>query len=171
MAEDMVAKVLPVLSSSRLILRAMLDADNADLFAIYGDPVVMQYTGEVPFPHMGTVRLMLESVRRLLDAGESLEWAIVLRDSGTVIGTCGLHGFDRKKGSAQTGCLLRRDAWGHGYMSEALGLVMDYAAKELRLRFLIADVSPENALARRLFRHLGFADVRPGISRLQLPVD
>lgn len=171
MTEDIVTNVLPVLSSNRLVLRMMLDADDAELFDIYGDPLVMRYTDEDPFPHVATVRQMLESVRRLLREGQSLEWAIVLRNSGALIGTCGLHGFDRKARSAQAGCLLLRDAWGHGYMREALGLVMDFAANELRLTLLIADIAPANQRARRLFHHLGFADAQPGILRRPLSIE
>lgn len=159
--------VLPTLRSARLILRAMEDADAVALFDIYGDPLVMQYTDEPPFPDQQTVGLMLKSVRRLLTSAESLEWAIVSND-GAVIGTCGLHSFDNGGGTAEVGCLLRRAAWGNGYMTEAISLLTIYARDVLRLRRLSADVAPENQRAQSLFEKLGYKQERCGMLGIHL---
>eukprot|EP01032_Pedospumella_encystans_P032148 gene32148-36292_t len=58
--------VLPSLRGEQLLLRTMEEGDAAALFDIYGDPLVMKYTDEPPFPDLETVGRMLESVRRLL---------------------------------------------------------------------------------------------------------
>jgi len=158
---------LPTLQNRRLILRAMADHDSASLLDIYGDPLVMEYTDEAPFPNQDTVGLMLKSVRNLLASGESLEWAIALHD-GEVIGTCGLHSFDQTLRRAEVGCLLRRSAWGKGYMKEALGLLMRFAGDVLRLTHLTADVAPENERAQRLFNNLGYQPERPGYLAIAL---
>lgn len=149
------------MSSQRLMLRAMADEDAAALLAIYGDPQVMQYTDEAPFPDLATVGVMLDSVRKLLANGTSLEWAIVLRETGQLIGTCGLYSFAGEQ--AELGCLLKRSAWGNGYMAEAIGLLTDYAKDDLHLKRLLADVAPDNVRARRVFRRLGYAEDANGI--------
>jgi RimJ/RimL family protein N-acetyltransferase len=159
---------LPVLRGARLVLRPMDDGDSAALFAIYGDPLVMRYTDEDPFPDLSTVALMLASVRRLLASGESLEWAIALNDGGEVIGTCGLHSFDAATRSAEVGCLLRQSAWGNGYVPEAIGLLTAYAAAELGLEHLLADVDPENGRAQRMFARLGYRVDDDGMLRFDL---
>ena len=89
---------------------------------------------------------MLQSVRKLLASGESLEWVIVSNDGG-VIGTCGLHSFDNAGRTAEVGCLLRHCAWGRGYMTEAIGLLTIFARDVLGLRGLSADVAPGNQRA------------------------
>jgi RimJ/RimL family protein N-acetyltransferase len=157
---------LPVLHGPRLSLRAMEADDAPALFAIYGDPEVMAYTDEPPFPDLATVDLMLASVRRLLASGESLEWAIVLDQQ--VIGTCGLHSFELAPRSAQVGCLLRRDHWGQGHMAHAIGLLARYAGDVLRLQSLAADVAPDNQRAQRLFRKLGYQPDGSGLLRIRL---
>lgn len=134
----------------------MTDNDAPGLFSIYGDPEVMRHTDEEPFPDLATVSVMLASVRRLLAEGESLEWAVVLHASGEVIGTCGLHSFHAGERVAQVGCMLKRSCWGHGYMAEAITLMMRFAADGLRLQRLSADVAPDNARSRCLFLRLGF---------------
>lgn len=161
--------VLPVLLSERLILRAMADHDTAALLAIYGDPLVMEYTDEAPFPDQDTVGLMLKSVRNLLATGESLEWAIALHDGDEVIGTCGLHSFDQLLRQAEVGCLLKRSAWGKGYMTEAHGLLKRFAGDVLRLNRLLADVAPENERAQHLFISLGYRQERSGYLAIDLP--
>ncbi len=104
-------RTLPSLSTPRLLLRTLDAKDSADLFAIYGDPLVMRFVGEPPFPSLATVAQMLVSVERLLAAGESLEWGLVARDSERLIGTCGLHSFANEAGvrQAEVGCMLLAD--------------------------------------------------------------
>ena len=159
---------LPVLRGEHVALRPMEEQDAAALFAIYGDPLVMRYTDEDPFPDLATVGQMLGSVRRLLASGQSLEWAIVLVEGGELLGTCGLHSFDAAGRTAQVGCLLRRSAWGGGLMPEALAVLTAYAAGVLRLHGLMADVAPENARARRMFARLGYRDDGRGMLKIGL---
>ena len=160
---------LPHIHGQRIFLRPMRPDDAARLLELYGDPVVMRYTDERPFPDLDTVALMLESVRTLLASGESLEWAIALKDSDILIGTCGLHSFDRATATAEVGCLLLRSEWGKRYMSEAVRLLMGYAADVLRLRRLKADVAAENDRAHRLFGRLGYRRVDTGTWEFDLP--
>lgn len=147
---------LPHMKGRTIELRGMCNSDAAALLDIYGDPVVLRYTEEKPFANLQTVFLMLESVRDLLAAGESLEWAIVLKGSDVPIGTCGLHSFDELSGMAEVGCLLRQSAWGCGYMREAVDLLTNYARDVLGLGKLVADVHPDNRRAQRLLEKLGF---------------
>ena len=158
---------LATLRSERLVLRAMEDDDAGALLDLYGDPLVMRYTDESPFPDLDTVALMLASVRRLLADGKSLEWAVVLRD-GQLIGTCGLHSFDPAHRTAEVGCLLKPTAWGRGYMAEAIGVLTAFAKDVLRLQRLTADVAGENDRAQRLFNKLGYTVGPPGMLSIDL---
>jgi len=151
---------LPALRTERLLLRAMDGGDLHALFAIYGDPEVMRYASEPAFPEPATVETMLRSVARLLAEGESLEWAVVTHDTahdtGELIGTCGLHGFDTSAARADVGILLARRAWGRGYAGEALGAVFGWAEGSLGMRQLRADIDPANLRSLALFERLGF---------------
>lgn len=154
--EFMLPVVLPCLRGDRIELRSMRRDDAAALFEIYGDPVVMRYTDEDPFPNLETVSLMLRSVQALLSEGASLEWGIAPAGDGSLVGTCGLHSFDQSLNKAEVGCLLRRSAWGNGYMNEAINLLIIYAKNTLGSSQLVANVAPGNQRAQRLFEHLGF---------------
>ncbi|WP_440967692.1 GNAT family N-acetyltransferase [Massilia sp. GER05] len=160
---------LPHIHGQRIFLRTMRHDDAIRLLELYGDPVVMRHTDESPFPDLDTVALMLESVRTLLASGESLEWAIALKESDTLIGTCGLHSFDWSTATAEVGCLLMRAEWGKHIMSEAVRLLMGYAADVLRLRRLKADVAAGNHRAQRLFSSLGFRRIDAATWEIDLP--
>ncbi|MFM4720888.1 GNAT family N-acetyltransferase [Aeromonas bivalvium] len=163
---------LPVLLTTRLVLRPLGAQDSVDLFAIYGDPEVMRFVGEPPFPSLATVSQMLASVERLLASGESLEWGLTLRESDHLIGTCGLHSFvadpvQAGLPQAEVGCMLARSHWGQGLMGEALSAVTGYAG-ELGIHTLLADIEPENGPSQRLFRRLGFVWQQDTCYRLPL---
>jgi RimJ/RimL family protein N-acetyltransferase len=159
---------LPTLETARLLLRPMRQEDAPALFAIYGDPEVMRYAGDEPFPDEATVAVMLRSVARLLAAGESLEWAVVERALGRPVGTCGLHGFDEAADAAEVGCLLARAAWGRGLMREALPALFRYARDELGVRLLLADIDAPNHRSIRLFESLGFVHTRATLYEREL---
>jgi RimJ/RimL family protein N-acetyltransferase len=134
----------------------MQASDALALFAIYGDPDVMRYASDEPFPNVETVSLMLASVAHLLATGESLEWAVIEKVTGALVGTCGLHSFDAGVSAAEVGCMLARVAWGRGIMREALPALFHYAQTVLAVRVLRADIDASNQRSIRLFRQLGF---------------
>jgi len=150
---------LPSFVTPRLRLRPLFESDAPALFAIYGDAQVMRHASDPVFSHPGLVLEMLASVSRLLAEGASFEWGIEMRQDGTLVGTCGLHGFDEPQAAAEIGALLARSAWGQGVMTEALGPVIDHARQRLGLRFLRADIDAENVRSLALFRRLGFHSV------------
>jgi len=162
-------RTLPLLSTRRLLLRPLTPQDDADLFAIYGDPEVMRFVGEPPFPEPATVSQMLASVARLLAGGESLEWGLELRGSGRLVGTCGLHSFAGGAGlcQAEVGCMLARSHWGEGWMAEALTALIAYA-RQLGIATLLADIEPDNLPSQRLFGRLGFVWQQATCYRLSL---
>ncbi len=155
----MLPKALPHLTSDALTLRPLRIQDTEALFAIYGDAQVMRHTSDDPFPGPETVAEMLRSVDRLLARGESLEWGIECNQTGALIGTCGLHGFDAGLTTAEVGCLLLRSAWGKGVMRHALSVLMGYATGPLRLKRLRADIDAPNLRSIRLFVALGFVPI------------
>lgn len=161
---------LPTLETERLLLRPMRQDDAPALFAIYGDPEVMRYAGDDPFPDEAAVAVMLRSVARLLAAGESLEWAVVEKASGRLVGTCGLHSFDEERDAAEVGCLLARPAWGRGVMGEALPALFRYAHDALGVRLLRADIDAPNLRSIRLFCGLGFVHTRDALYERALEV-
>lgn len=145
----------PDLYGERVVLRTIQADDAVDLFEIYGHAQTMLFASDPVFTSLDMIHQMLESVTRLEQLNESLEWAIVEQTSNKVIGTCGLHTFSHCRSSCEVGCLLNIKYWKQGYMSEALGLLFSHA-KSQGINQLFADIDEDNFRSRALFEKLGF---------------
>lgn len=159
---------LPLLSTPRLLLGALTPDDATDLFAIYGDAAVMEFSSDPPFPDRSYIDQMLGSVQQLFRERQSIEWGIVLRTANRVVGTCGLHSFNEDARSAEVGCLLARQHWGQGIMREALTSVIAFGFDSFDLQVLHADIDAPNVRSLRLFGRLGFLPATEGSTMLVL---
>lgn len=88
---------------------------------------------------------------------ESLAMAIHLRSTGRLIGTCAFSQLDGENGSALFHITIgERDAWGHGYGSEATSLMVDHAFSTLHLHRVGLAVFEFNERAIRAYARCGF---------------
>ncbi|MDF2401742.1 GNAT family N-acetyltransferase [Aeromonas sp. 5HA1] len=143
------------LTGTQVVLRTIGPQDAADLFEIYGNPLTMVFASDPCFTSPAMVAQMIASVVRLEQTGESLEWAIVERESDKVIGTCSLHSFSEAGHCCEVGCLLNAAYWRKGFMSEALRLLFAHAST-LGVTCLTADIDADNVRSIALFGKLGF---------------
>ena len=138
-----------IFATERLVLREFVPEDTAALLEILGDPVVMQYY-PAPFSR-GEVEDWIQRNRaRYSDAGFGL-WALLLKDSGELIGDCGC--FIRElegRVECELGWHVRRDLWGCGYATEAARRCIEYAFVKLGFTRVIALVRPENGSSCRV---------------------
>ena len=115
-----------VLESERLRLRPLVIADGDRLFALINDYDIVRNLSVVPWPYE---RSMADDfIRDSIDHeanGEQCRRAIVLCETGEMIGLIDLRPAD--PGRESFGYWLGKDYWGQGFMSEALGLLVDHA--------------------------------------------
>ncbi|MFH8349704.1 GNAT family N-acetyltransferase [Streptomyces sp. NPDC018045] len=84
-------------------------------------------------------------------------FVVCLRDSGAIVGGVNINHIVR--GGIQSGSLgyvAYASTTGHGYMTEGVRLVVEYAFTELGLHRLEANIQPGNASSVRLVERLGF---------------
>jgi ribosomal-protein-alanine N-acetyltransferase len=138
-----------LIETARLWLRPLEFADEDALYAVFSDPVAMQW-----FPRVRTrdeVRAGIERNRqRFADDGTGL-LALVLKNSGEVIGDCGpvLQDVDGRW-ELEVGYHLRRDYWNRGFATEAARACMEYAFESLGAETIISLIRPENLPSRRV---------------------
>jgi len=145
---------VPTLTTDRLTLRGWR-ADDIDAYAaIAADPEVMRFMGG-PLDRMDTWRQMAVFAGHWVLRGYGL-W-VVERD-GELIGRVGLLRHEGWPG-LEVGWLLGREAWGHGYATEAARAASDYAWRELGAEELISLIAPDNHASARVAERLG---MRPG---------
>lgn len=151
------------LATPRLTLRPPRPGDEDDLLALHGDPAVMRYFSEPPWSDPERPARQIAEDAAAFASRERYRYAIVLNETGRQIGNCGLFALHEQNRRAEIGYALRSDHWGHGYMNEALGALLEYAFVELDLNRLEADIDPRNDASTGCLERLGF--VREGLLR------
>ncbi len=87
-------------------------------------------------------------------------WILVLKENGEKIGTCGFHCWNAERYEVELGYDLWPTYWRHGYIYEAVGRIIDFAAKEMGVKTVYAHISVDNAASIHTALKLGF--VRSG---------
>jgi RimJ/RimL family protein N-acetyltransferase len=82
---------------------------------------------------------------------------IVEQASGQAVGTVGFFGPPDGTGMVMVGYGLVEPARGHGYATEALRALLDYAARQPAARRVVADTEKDNVPSQRVLDKAGFA--------------
>jgi RimJ/RimL family protein N-acetyltransferase len=150
------------LAGRSVVLRRHAPENLAAFRRWYGDPEVARLTRYQDGP-MRPDEIERFFHARVVGVG-SLAMAIHLRATDRLIGTCAFSQLDGDNGSAMFHITIgERDAWGHGYGTEATRLMLDHAFGTLRLHRVSLSVFAFNERAIRSYEKVGF--VHEGRSR------
>lgn len=151
------------LATDRLLLRPLGDADAPGLFAVSGDPQVARFLSRPTWTSLDQATAKIARDREAMQRGEYVQLGIVRHEDGLLLGDCCLFKFVPGQRRAEIGYSLRRDAWGQGYMHEALGALLACAFGTLDLHRVEADIDPRNVASARVLERHGFQ--REGLLR------
>jgi RimJ/RimL family protein N-acetyltransferase len=87
---------------------------------------------------------------------EDLGTGVFLREDGAYLGGLGLHPRSWEIGFFEIGYWLRASAEGHGYMREAVSLLVEFAARDLLASRLEIRCDARNARSAGVAERLGF---------------
>ncbi|MCL2049380.1 MAG: GNAT family N-acetyltransferase [Defluviitaleaceae bacterium] len=90
------------------------------------------------------------------------DFAIVLKETNTVIGSCGIVA-DEENYMAHVGWVLHKDYWKHGYGTEMCGALIRYGFEELKLGRIYASCAAVNRGSYRIMERNGMR--REGLQR------
>jgi ribosomal-protein-alanine N-acetyltransferase len=88
-------------------------------------------------------------------AGSFYDWAIVLKSSGRMIGTCGFTAFDCPHDAAEIGYVLNPDYRGQGIAPEAVRAVLAFGFDKLALHRIEARFIEGNEASLRVMEKVG----------------
>lgn len=146
------------LETPRLLLREYTEDDCDAVLAYQSDSRYLHY---YPWDER-----TLEDVRRFVRTfigwqSESprrrFQLAMLLRESGTLIGSCGVRRKPDDDGEADIGFELSPEHWGLGYATEAATAMAAFAFRDLGLRRLSSWCIAENAASARVLEKLGMS--------------
>ena len=146
---------IPELYTTRLYLRAMLVADAEDMFDYAKDPEVSRFLTWEPHPDAGFTKKYLTYAGQQYRTGNFFDWAVIHRESGRMIGTCGFTCFRYESNAAEIGYVLHPAYRGQGLATEAVRAVMSFGFEELDLHRIEARFMEGNDASRRLMERVG----------------
>lgn len=156
---------LLILETERLILRRQVREDTPTLVALWTDDGVTRFMGGPRDPDKLQEIFQATAADPFADAYDL--WPVVEKDSGHVVGHCGV--LDKEVEGRQAFELVyvfARDVWGRGYATEMASSLRDFAFERLSLSKLIALIEPENKASARVAEKVGMRFVkevvRPG---------
>ena len=146
---------IPILETERLTLRGMRVSDAEDMFAYARYEPVTRYLTWTPHPNLKHTKDYLTYVGQRYRTGDFFDWAVVCKEDGRMIGTCGFTSFDFASDCAEIGYVLNPDYHGRGLASEAVREVVSFGFKELSLHRIEAKFIQENTRSLRLMERVG----------------
>ena len=157
---------LPVLETSRLVLRSLKLRDAEDIFSYASDPDVARYVLWEPHRSVADTRNYIRCIRALYRRGLPASWAVTLRESGQVIGTIGFMWYSDVNSAAEIGYSFSKSYWNKGYATEALRAVMDSVFRTLPVNRLEAQHDVRNPASGRVMEKCGMR--KEGILRQRI---
>ena len=149
------------LIGNQVYLRPVEKGDINRLYSWSNDPEIRGLTGEV-FP---TVQSSVEEFLTRLQTDNSRVWfGIVLKDNDQLIGEAGLlRMFPAWRTTDLSLIIGDKAAWGKGYGTDAMQLLLDYAFGYLNFHRVAIGVVGTNTRALQFYDKVGFK--REGIQR------
>ncbi len=148
----------PRLRTPRLALDIIERSDLPGVFRIYSDAEIMRFWSYAPWQSFEQAEAWYARIEGYHAEGDTLQFVIKRLPELEVIGVCTLFKIDSNNRRAEIGYALARDAWGQGYMHEALTALVDYGFNQLGLHRIEADIDPLNTQSAASLERLGFTE-------------
>ena len=145
----------PQLETGRLILRKFTMQDAADIFEYASDERISQYMTWDPHKTVDDSRGFIKMIMEKYSSDEAGEWAIILKESGKLIGSLGIPWCDMKNSRAEIGYVISRNYWGQGIMPEAAGRILKFLFEEMELNRVECCHFLPNEKSGRVMQKLG----------------
>ena len=148
---------IPLVETERLLMRGWTQADFDAYAAANADPDVQRFLGG-PQDREQSWRSLAAHIGHWQLRGYG-QWALERREDGRTVGRAGLWNPEGWFG-VEVGWRLDRDAWGHGYATEAAVASLDWAWANLDVDRIIAVIDPANTASVRVAERLGMHTLR-----------
>lgn len=146
----------PNLETERLFLRRVVVEDVAEIFALRSNKELMKY---IPKPVIKTNEEALAHIMMInekIDAQESINWAITLKDDLKLIGIIGHYRIKPEHFRSEIGYMLLPQYHGKGIITEAIKATLNYGFEIMKLHSVEAVIDPENFASERVLQKTGF---------------
>ncbi len=146
---------MPTLQTKRLIMRPMRAGDAEDMFDYACREDVTTYLLWSPHQAVSYTRNYLKYIESRYSTGDFYDWAVVERESGKMIGTCGFTHIDMPNNIGEIGYVLNPDYHGKGYGTEAAEEALRFGFRVIGLHRIEAKFMEGNTASKHVMEKLG----------------
>jgi [ribosomal protein S5]-alanine N-acetyltransferase len=147
----------PLLTTDRMVLRAINLLDAPQLLRLRSEPETMKYLDKQPLQSLAEAALLIEKITEDHTLNNGISWAIALKDQPAVlIGTIGFWRIMKDHYRAEIGYMLLPEYCKKGLMKEAAAAVIGYGFTNMNLHSIEANINPGNLASEALLQSLGF---------------
>lgn len=147
----------PELTTPRLILRKITEADAPAMHRLCNDKEVMRYIPSMPERSVEDHKDWIAQVNQKAIDGTCIDFGIFLQtDPNELIGTICLWNLDNETDRAEIGYKLISKVHNQGLMSEAIAAIMAFGRKTMGVKTFEAYTLPNNTPSLKLLAKFGF---------------
>ena len=144
-----------IFQSARLIARRF-EAHDAEAFAACrADPEVARYQSWDSFSGRESADFIASMADKEPGGAGWFQFALEEKQSGHLIGDCGLNRIEADRRVAEIGFTIMRRHWNSGFASEAVRALIGYAFGAFGLHRITASADPRNAASCRAMEKAG----------------
>lgn len=135
-----------MIETKRLCIRKFMMDDLFDFHEMISNPEVAGKSGWMQSENIAQTEKIL--IQLLHDPAM---YAIVLKETNKLIGSISIHQvFNRAVMTRELAYALNQDYWGHGYMKEAVWVMIDEAFRRFGTEMLVVRVSENNFSSKKV---------------------
>ncbi|MFT5593807.1 MAG: ribosomal-protein-alanine N-acetyltransferase [Oceanicoccus sp.] len=152
----------PNLQTPRLTLIQLTHHDTDDIFNLFSDDAVIKYYDLAALQEHHQALDIINFFNQRYDDKSGIRWAIRLKESDQLIGTCGFNSWSQKMKNAVLGYDLLPVYWGRGYATEAVHRIIKAAFDGVlpcgALHRIQGDTVPDNQASQAVLTKVGFKE-------------
>lgn len=145
----------PVLSTARLVLRALRPNDLDDLYAYASDPEIDRFTPWTHYTSLAEARADLDNFLADYERDGFGSWGIEHQADQRLIGIIEFSPPHPRSRKTALGYTIARAYWGQGYATEAAQALITFELDKLHLVRIEAVCLPDNLASIRVLRKIG----------------
>ena len=147
------------LTTPRLLLRNLTQADAESFYRLNADPEVIRYTGDDAFADIEAARTFLEGYDHYEKYGFG-RWAVIRKEDNEFLGWCGLK-YTPEADEYDIGFRFFKKYWNMGYATEAAQASLDYGLNDLGMKTIIGRAMKANTASIKVLEKIGMTYWKP----------
>jgi ribosomal-protein-alanine N-acetyltransferase len=144
------------IETERIILRKFKEEDAEDMFNNWAsDDEVTRFLAWPTHSDIEVSKKLLKIWVAEYNSQDHYNWAIELKENGSVVGSMGLMNIDNNIENCEIGYCISRALWKKGLMTEAFSAVIGFAFKEVGFERITGRHHVENTGSGRVMEKCG----------------